>query len=175
MKPKILIFMSSLLAIAIVHASAFAKGDTVKITLTKLDSGTRIESTDYEAVKRFGVWDGPGTFVNGVESKEGFIIAWPQGAIAAPSTALQRYEVRFYESCKMSERAGCRTEEPSVVCVVQYVYDPATRQGYVHLPGSREEFWELNTRSILRGIEGNWFLASEEWQGFVLPLLARLL
>ncbi len=58
MSRKMLSLLSALIAL-IVYIPAFAKGDTVKITVTNLDSGARIESTD-DIVKRFGVWEGPG-------------------------------------------------------------------------------------------------------------------
>src|SRR5438132_14095505 len=105
MKSKILVLAFSLLAL-VSAAPVFAKGDTVKITLTDFKSGTTFESTD-DAVRRFGVWEGPGTFVNGIAQNEGFIIAWSKGIVAAPVATLPRYEVKFYEGCKMSESAAC--------------------------------------------------------------------
>src|SRR5947208_966494 len=51
MKSKILILLFSLLALSSA-APAFAKGDTVKIILTNLQSGMPMELTDYAAVKR---------------------------------------------------------------------------------------------------------------------------
>ena len=171
MKSKIVLSACSLILLLIAHVPASAKGDTVKITVTDLKSGTTIESTD-PAVRRFGVWEGPGTFVNGIAQNEGFIIAWSKGIVAAPVATLPRYEVKFYEGCKMSESAACHSEEPSVAYVVTYTYDPAMKQGYVYLPGPREEYYDRNVWSIVRGVEGKWFMASEEWQSFVVPLIA---
>jgi hypothetical protein len=161
MKRKILVFMSSLLAILIIHVPAFAKGDTVKITLTNLHSGTQMELTDYAAVRRFEVWGN-------------LIIDWSKGTVAAPTAALARYQVKFYEGCKISEYPkACHSEETSLAYVVTYVHDPLTKRGYVYLPAKDDEFVDVNVRSIYRGVEGNWFVASEEWQSFVLPLIER--
>ena len=171
MSRKIASTVFSFCAIFIGQAIAFAKGDTVKITLTNLQSGTPLEIADYAAVKRFNVWEGPG--VNGAEVPyaKGFIVDWSKLIIIVPSSALARYQVKFYEGCKISESDACYSEEPSLAYVVTYVYNAATKQGYVYLPGKGDEFVDGNVRSIYRGVEGEWFMASAEWQSFVLPLI----
>jgi len=45
-------------------------------------------------IRAFNVWEGPGTFVNGVEQTGGFIIDWSKGIVAERPAGLQRYEVR---------------------------------------------------------------------------------
>lgn len=134
------------------------KANTVKIILANLHSGKQVELTDYAAVRRFEVWGS-------------LIIDWSKGTVAAPSPALPRFQVKFYEGCKFSDGPACHSEETSLAYVVTYVYDPLTKQGYVYLPAKDDEFVEVNVRSIYRGVEGHWLLASEEWQGFVVPTL----
>ena len=173
MSRKIASIVFSLIAVLIIQATAFAKGDTVKITVTNLQSGMLMELADYAAVKRFNVWEGAG--VNGAEVPyaKGFIADWSKLIIVVPSPALVRYQVKFYEGGKFSDGPACHSEEPSLAYVVTYVYNPAMKQGYVYLPGKGDEFVDVNVRSIYRGVEGEWFVASAEWQTFVLPLIAR--
>jgi hypothetical protein len=35
---------------------------------------------------------------------------------------------------------GCHSDEPLLVYVVTYAYNPATKQGYVYLPAKDDEF-----------------------------------
>jgi len=116
-----------------------------------------------EQIGRFFVWSGRGAFLNGVEETEGFLINWPKGAVAAPAATLQHFEVSFYEV----------DERPAYV--VTYAYDPATNQGFVYLPGKGENWYAVNTRSILRGkdVEGNWFMSSRAWDDFARPRIAK--
>ncbi len=51
--------------------------------------------------------------------------------------------------------------------------DPSSNRGYVHLPGRADKEYRLNTSAILRGVEGNWFRATSEWERLVTPLIAR--
>ncbi len=162
----------ALLAALTVPASLFAKGRTVKITIRGAALTTPIESTD-EGLGWFGIWEGAGVGVNGIPQTKGFIIDWGKGVVAERRDGLPRYEVSFYAGCKMSEW-GCRTDKASLAYVVSYEYDPSIEQGYVYLPGKGDEWYQLNTFSIFRrGLEGNWFSATSEWEKFVRPLMER--
>ncbi|MEX2261006.1 MAG: hypothetical protein WD696_03600 [Bryobacteraceae bacterium] len=132
----------SLLIISFVPAPLYAKGYTVKITIKGTGLTTPLEIISLK-VREFGVWEGPGVYVNDVEQSEGFIIDWPKGIVAQIPSALQHYEVSFYSGCKTSE-FGCRTSEPSLVYVVSYDYDPSTQQGFVYLPGRDDEAFRFN-------------------------------
>ena len=157
----------ALLAALTVPVSIFAKGRTLKITITGAALTAPIESTA-ETVVGFGIWEGPGT-----PQTKGFIIDWSRGVVAERRNGLQRYVVSFYAGCKMTEW-GCRTDKPSLAYVVYYEYDASNEQGYVYLPGKNDEWYQLNARSILRGgLEGNWFFATSEWQKFVQLLIER--
>jgi hypothetical protein len=56
MKSKILAVALVTLATLLAGAPTFAKGETVKITITNLQSGMQIEATDSATVRRFNVW-----------------------------------------------------------------------------------------------------------------------
>lgn len=110
---------------------------------------------------------GSGVRVNNVEQTTGLIVEWTKGPSTKPPDGLPQYRVAFYTGCRGPEPERCNIEEPQLSYVVRYAYDPATLRGYVYLPGPLEPEYELNTRSILRSVEGNWFPASREWQQFV--------
>jgi hypothetical protein len=147
----------------------FAKGATVKIVLTP-GLAAPVEITD-PAVRQFNVWSGPGTFVNGVEETQGFIIDWANPIDTAPAGLLQ-YKVSFYTEC---EGIACSTAALSPTYVVYYKYSPSAKEGFVYLPGRGGEFAPLNRTAIFHGdeYEGHWFRASKVWDDFVTPLIER--
>ena len=168
--------MKTLFAALIVGIGIFApapvaaKAPTVKITINA-ERAASIVVTE-PAVRQFYVWAGPGVQINDIPQTTGFIGDWAKGPTAKPPDVLQRYRIAFYTGCKRSESDSCNTDQPQLSYVVFYVYDPATPKGYVYVPGRGEPWYDLNTRSILRGVEGDWFLASREWQAFIQPFLA---
>ena len=123
-----------------------AKGDTVKITIESRDLPFPIQITDPE-VRQFNIWSGPGTYLNGVEGKQGFIVDWANRLDEAP-VGLHHYKVSFYEGCESHQSLACPTSEPSLVYVVYYAYNPSTGDGFVYLPGRGGEFAQLNTSHI---------------------------
>jgi hypothetical protein len=163
--------MKKTLAIAlIVLVSAapsrlLAKGATTKIVIEGTDLAKPIEITDRK-VGIFNVWEGPGTFSTqpGFNANApSFIIDWSQGTVAELPRALRKYQVSFY-SGEISQR---------VIYVVYYAVPPDSEHGYVYLPGKSEEWWGLNVRSILRGVEGKWFHAWSTWESIARPLIEK--
>jgi hypothetical protein len=146
------LFAAALSALLAAPALLPAKGKTVKVVL---DGGglTTPAVMDEPGIEVFGVWEGPGVRVDGVEQDEGFIVDWRRGAVSERPAGLPQYKVSFY-----AEPAAA----PRLVYSVYYEFDPATRQGYVYLPPS-----SLNGGTIHRGVEGNWFRATAEWQDAV--------
>jgi hypothetical protein len=154
---------ASLCFLVIFSATAlvFAKGATTKITITRAGLERPIEINDPEVLKNFNVWSGPGTFANGVEGTEGFIVEWASGAVTDRPNELRTFEVSFYvryANRPLSEQTD------QLAYVVTYAVDPVTGQGYVYLPGRSDEPYRLNTKAIYRGREGNWFRANAAWQ-----------
>ncbi len=70
-----------LLIMSVVPMSLFAKWHTDKITIEGVGLTTPVEITSPE-IGQFEVFAGPGTFGNGVEGREGFIINWSKGIVA---------------------------------------------------------------------------------------------
>ena len=156
-----------LLIMSVVPASLFAKGQTDKITIEGVGLTMPLEITDPE-VGQFEIFAGPGTWSNGVEGREGFIINWSKGIVAERPTGLQHYKVSFYSKLP-GERPAYQ-----VIYMVSYDYDPSMNQGYIYLPGKTDEWFKVNLRMWHgQGFEGNWAYATSAWESFVRPLIAK--
>jgi hypothetical protein len=162
---------------------AFPKGKTVKISVEGGGLKAPIRLTDPQVLASFNIWTGPGTF--GCDSAAGrtcvpdsarevksyapsFVVDWPQGPIPGPSSALPRYNISFWTS-----------DDPGKLAyVVTYVFDPATKEGYIYLPGRNDDSYHINTGTLYRSVgeadvEGNWFRAWTAWDKIAAPLLTR--
>jgi hypothetical protein len=54
--------------------------------------------------------------------------------------------------------------EVRVLYVVRYVWDPNTRRALVHIPGPGDEWYRLNSSTILReDADGQWYYATDTW------------
>ena len=143
-----------------------AKGETTRIAIAGGDLATPVEITDPTIVRQFQVWAGAGTTtcIKRVcqEHATGFIVDWPAGIVAQRPGGLQRYVLSFYATDRRFP-GEARPEE--LAYVVWYEFDPATKTGFVYLPGRDEEWYAMNTFNILRGQgrEGNWFRATSAW------------
>ena len=139
----------------------FAKGTTTRIMITGAELQRPIEISDPEILKNFDVWSGPGTFANGVEGNEGFIVDWASGVVTERPSGLRNFELSFY--VRYANRPfGEQTDQ--LAYSVSYALDPATGQGYVYLPGKADHPYRLNTKTIYRGREGHWFRATAAWR-----------
>ena len=163
MKNRVLSVLYFLLLLAM-PAELFAKAETSKIIIKGGDLGAPIEVMDGKTLANFIVWTGAGTSCTGActtPSPESFIVDWSQPIPDHPN-GLHCYEVLFY----------AKMPDERLIYVVFYEYDPATEHGYVYFPGRTEEWYGLNVRAILRGVEGKWFRASSVWEGVARPLIA---
>ena len=150
-----------LLVILTATALVFAKGATTKIRITGAELQSPVEISDPEVLKNFNVWSGPGTFANGVEGTEGFIVDWASGAVTDRPNGLRTFELSFY--VRYANRPFSEQTD-QLAYIVAYAVDPVSGQGYVYLPGRSDEPYRLNTKAIHRGREGNWFRANAAWQ-----------
>ena len=144
-----------------------AKSETVKMTITGRELPKAVEITDESILAAFNIWSGPGNFKidNGVLSplvSDGSIL-WSQGAVPEPPKGLPQYEVSFHG----------RFPEERLMYVLQYLYDPSEKTGYVYLPGKGEDWYDVNIHSIYRGVEGHWFRASDGFCSTVEPLIRK--
>jgi hypothetical protein len=139
----------------------FAKGNTSRVVITSAELASPIEITDPEVLANFNVWSGPGTFSNGVEGNQGFIIDWASGVVTERPNGLRTFEVSFY--VRYANRPVTEQRD-QLAYIVSYAVDLSTGQGYVYLPGKADEPYRLNTKAIYRGSEGSWFRATAAWQ-----------
>jgi hypothetical protein len=159
MKRRLVIALSILLLLT-APARLVAKGKTVKIVVHGTDLAKPIEISDPNVLANFRVWTGPGTSSN---EAQGLIVDWSSGAVKQLPERLLRYQVSFYVG-EANER---------LAYVVSYAFDPSTAHGYVYIPGRSDKGFELNVRSIFRGVEGNWYHAWTVWEDIAVPLITK--
>jgi hypothetical protein len=142
-----------------------AKGETARIEISK---GKRALLTlaGGETAGQFTIWTGPGTPSSAVDERD--IADWRIGAVEPPR-GLRVYQVRFY--CAADGETP-KESVPSSLCYgVRYGIDPDSGLGYVQIPPEGDREFPGNTRTIYRGVEGRWFVASERWEELVRPRL----
>lgn len=149
------------LALIATTMAVAAKGATTVIRITGAELQGAVEIRDPGVLEKFNVWSGPGTFVNDVEATEGFIVDWTSGVVTDRPNLLRNFELAFY--VKYANRPAAEQQD-ELAYVVSYSIDPGTGQGYVYLPGRADEPYRLNTQTIHRGREGQWFRATTAWQ-----------
>ena len=120
------------------HRSAFAKGDTAKITITGAGLAHTIEVTDHRLTDLSG-WGGPSTEGEAKEPNPGRSFYEVSSYFETPVHDLQKNYVVFYYPASTNER------------------------GIIYRPG-KGVVWELNVGSVLRrGEDGKWMYATPAW------------
>ncbi len=155
---KMPVLLAETLLLIIASTSLLGKGDVVRIIISRKTLAAPIEITDPAIVSHFNVWSGPGTSSNEAKALN---VDWSRG-VANPPNELENYEVSFVTS----------RSDPSTY-VVRYAVDPATKIGYVYIPGKSDAGYADNVFLIYRGIEGKWFYASRDWQRLADPLISK--
>jgi hypothetical protein len=124
-------------------APASAKGETVRLSVTGPGLDGPLILTDRESIGP-SIWGGD-------------FVAWDRGRAPTPSSRATRYQVQFF--VKPSSREGVR-----MMYVVNYVWDPETREALVYLPGAGDKWYRLNSSAIMReGQDGGWYHAAPSW------------
>ena len=150
----------AILAPLVLPAASYATGDTVRIIIEGVDLAAPIEVADSTAIARFNVWTGAGT---GPNEAQGMIVDWSQ-EVSAPPQGLRIYFVSIVTN---------RSSSGPHVYGVSYSLDPSTNEGYVYIPARTDPRWRDNVWLIIRGVEGRWFRAWEEWEDFAHPLIDK--
>ena len=144
-----------------------AKSETARIEIAQ---GKRALLTlPPESASQFTIWSGPGTGSESTNTDSPRNFAdWGSGAVEPPAK-LRVYKVRFYcAALGESERETV----PSNLCYgVRYGVDPDSGQGFIQIPKDGDRDFPHNTRTILRGVEGQWFRSSARWEEVVRPQL----
>jgi hypothetical protein len=141
------------------------RGDTIRITIERVGmEAAPIVLTDLAITNRFRVGDGPGFFrllpdgTRLTNTSPSLIVEWER-RVSAPSSAFPVYKVSFV------------TEGHPGTYMLLYALNPATKEGYVYLPGKGDPEYEANTRMVFRGLEGNWFRAWRAWEEVTNPFI----
>ena len=158
MRTALTVLLNSLLILS-VPTPLLAKEKTVKIIIKGADLKTSIEISDPKILENFQVWTGPGT---SAAAKQSLIIDWSQGPVRKPPESLRRYQVSFHTD-----------PNDQIVYVVYYAFSFGAEQGYVYLPGGADEWYGLNVRTIIHGVEGKWFRAWSAWERVARPLIEK--
>ena len=143
----------SLVALVVVvglGASLPAAGvkETVKLTVSGAGLSQAIEITDRSLLDLSNVF--AGTFIG--------------AAAPAPDAASPRFAVAF----DIQARDGVR----EAAYVLTYSKDRWTGEGYIYLPGPRDNWYRRNIGTILRdGQDGTWHRASPAWGDAINKLL----
>jgi hypothetical protein len=162
--------LTTIAVMVIAPAPVFAKGDTVRITITGGDLAAPIEITDPAIVRQYNVWAGGGTSSNQPHS---IGIDWTQGMVEPPK-GVPVYEVCFVISPRWDPHdPAMRDGHHPGTYLVRYAIASSTKQGYVYLPGKKEPEYRDNVFLIYRDVEGNWFHAWDEWEKLANPLIAK--
>ena len=155
-----------LLFLCLLSGPVTAKGVLTRITIQKDALTAPVEIRDNEILRRFTPWAGPGAWSEGIEQTQGFIIDWGSGILATVPERRELFEVRFYVKHDPE-----RPEELGYL--ISYAYDPNADQDAIYLPGRHDAGYAVNVASIFRGIEGNWFRPTSEWQRLARALIAQ--
>jgi len=139
----------------------FAKGRTVKLSVTGPHLANGVEVTDPSAMAN--VW--------GIAASCGGAHSFYTRLASQPPLGLPRYRVAFHV-----RSAG--DEAVHIMYVVGYVFDPAASKAFVYFPAKGEDGYAVNSGSIVREAhEGKWYEAGGAWSAAInaklAPALAR--
>lgn len=144
----------------------YPKRYTERITIA--GAGRSGEITGEAADSQFSPGGGPGFSANGVPQRKGWIVQDWLTQLPEPAATLTRYAVTFHITLFKNS-----PDERQEQYRASYAYDPATKRGYVRLPGKGEEHYLENVRMVARGdaFEGHWFAATPAWNAAVATAL----
>src|SRR5436190_833757 len=158
-------------ALLAVPMSAGAKGAITQIEIAR-GKHPLVTLAEQDSVADFTIWSGPGTQVTAADGSvstpvhPGDLADWAGGAIEPPPK-LTIYKVRIY--CAANDAPPAPDATRYQCYGVRYGIDPKTGAGYIQIPPVNDPEFPGNTHSILRGVEGQWFRASELWEQRVHP------
>ena len=140
----------------------YPKRYTERITIA--GTGRYGEITGEAAHSQFSVGGGPGFSTNGVPQLKGWIVQDWLTQLPEPSATLTRYAVTFHITVFKNS-----PDQKHEQYRISYAHDPATKRGYVRLPGKGEEHYLENVRIVGRGdaFEGHWFAGAPAWNAAV--------
>jgi hypothetical protein len=158
----------ALLTMSAMPLTGFAKGNLARIEVAGTSLAEPLTVTDGDVLKQFSIWSGPnsGHPIGSPQSADSrSFVDWHKGIVDDVPDGMDSYEVSFF--CVFARQSP----DARQVYWVRYAFDPATKRGYVYLPGPGERNYRLNVSTIIHGVEGHWFNASTRWESLVAPLI----
>lgn len=147
----------------------WAKGPTTRIVISSPSLSAPIEITDPRLLDDIVVLSGPGTSSYGNPGASGFIVDWSANVTSQRPSGLPRYDVSFYVA---RGRASATASREELAYIVRYEPDWDAGRGYIYLPGRDDDVYRLNVRTILRGVEGQWYRATDAWHELAAGLIS---
>ena len=158
-----------LLLLTCFAGTAWSKGAITRIVIDGGGLPESIQITDPEVLDKFTIWSGPGvggwdmaTTVAPLGTPK-FIVDWTKGIVDYRPSTTNPYLIRMFIEGR---------EAPNDTYEVLYEVDPNSGLAYVYLPSpSRDSFGLSNMYQIARGVEGNWFRSTHEWNKVIVSVL----
>ena len=170
MNRSLTIFLAALL----LPLMADAKGPNTRIEV-KLDGAPLATITDRNILDKLTFWSGPGTWVRAGEdapptmsTSSADIADWLAGEVPPPKES-RAFDVSFFFSTPRNP-----SNPPRRNYTVRYA-PSADGGGFIQIPGKDSPYYLGNTSLISRGVEGNWYRASERWETLIRPVIERAL
>lgn len=161
-----------LLALPFVAGVCHAKSKTERIEVMR--GKTRLLSIDGAIAGQFTIWNGPGVEMTTADgsrrapASDRDFADWSAGAEAPQGLPI--FKVNFYcEACEPARGDTWRCY------TVHYAPGRDGERGYILIPGTRDDEYDINVRSIYHGVEGRWFRASDKWEELVRPRIEQAL
>jgi hypothetical protein len=165
---KIAVLAAMLVIPALAMQTAEAKGAITRIEISERKQPLLTLSGE-DSAGQFTIWSGPGTLAGPPEgpremtTSERDFADWRAGPVDAPRAA-RTFEVRFY--CAANARSEAAA--PARPCYgVRYAIDEDGAAGYIQIPPADDATFAMNLQSLVRGVEGRWFRASQRWESVV--------
>jgi hypothetical protein len=156
-----------LLALPFAAGLCHAKSKLERIEVSR--GKAHVVSIGGTPAEQINIWNGPGSTMTAADGSsrmsrsERDIADWNAGAVEAPQD-LPVFNVRFF--CKGRDPA----RDDAWRCYsVRYVPGRDGERGYIQIPPAGDDDYEANVRTIYRGVEGQWFRASESLEALVRP------
>ena len=163
------IHVAVLLVFTCIAGTAWSKGAITRILIEGGSLAEPIEIADPEILGKFTIWSGPG--VAGWDmattippsGTPRFIADWTAGMVEYQPKTSSPYLIRMFIEGRNA---------PSNTYEVLYEVDPDNGNAYVYLPmPARDTFGKSNMYQIARGVEGNWFRSTHEWNKVMASVL----
>ena len=132
----------------------------------------RIVSIDGPTARAFTLWSGPGTgnekpVKASLNDADDDFAQWSGGAVVPP-VGLRTFDITFLcEACEPARKDLWRCYG------VRYAMGSESQGGFIQIPGPDDENFPLNVRTLFRGVEGQWYRASPNWEKWVRPAILK--